>query len=287
MATLCYITTCKGRLAHLQQTLPRIVGQPDVSCVVVDYSCPDRAGDWVEASYPQVRVVRAGGETRFNASRARNLGAQAADAPWLGFFDADILLSPGFSRDIVPQLVPGFFYRANPVTSQTWGSIICHRDDFAAVGGYDEAYVGWGGEDDDLIAMLILAGKRIAGFAPQLLAEISHTEEQRVDFYDIKNRRIQSRVNQIYFQVKIDLLRILGNPLSAEQKHTLFGEIQRTVLQGESGNRLMPQNVEVDLPVLVIATPPNTGAVEHTSVRRKITYTIAIEPTATVVDSRR
>jgi len=162
MAKLCYITTCMGRLAHLQQTMPRIVGQPDVDCVVVDYACPEGAGGWVAAHHPKVSVMRVEGETHFNASRARNLGAKAADAPWLGFFDADVLLSPDFANTVVPGLAPGHFYRADRLSAQTWGSIICHRDDFQAVSGYDETYVGWGGEDDDLFALLRLAGRRQA-----------------------------------------------------------------------------------------------------------------------------
>ena len=32
------------------------------------------------------------------------------------------------------------------------------RDDFLAVGGFDELYSGWGGEDDDLIMRLKRAG---------------------------------------------------------------------------------------------------------------------------------
>ena len=159
VATLCYITTCKGRLHHLKQTLPRVVGQPDVSCVVVDYACPDNTTDWVAANFPQVRVVHVTGEAGFSASRARNLGAQAADAAWLAFFDADILWSPDFAKTVIPQLRPGHFYRAKPITQQTWGSVICHRQDFEAVGGYDEAFTGWGGEDDDLLARLTMLGR--------------------------------------------------------------------------------------------------------------------------------
>ena len=159
MSQLTYITTCKGRLAHLQQSLPRAVGQ-GIPCVVVDYSCPEGAANWVEANFPQVAVIRVEGEAEFNASRARNLGAAAARTPWLGFFDADILLDPTFAKMIAPKLTSGQFYRASPLTRQTWGSIVCAREDFGAAGGYDETYAGWGGEDDDLIRALLMLGKR-------------------------------------------------------------------------------------------------------------------------------
>ncbi len=34
------ITTCKGRLEHLKQTLPAMLAQKDSEVIVVDYSCP-------------------------------------------------------------------------------------------------------------------------------------------------------------------------------------------------------------------------------------------------------
>lgn len=279
MADLCYITTCKGRLAHLKQTLPRVAGQPGLSCVVVDYSCPDGTAGWVAANFPQVRVVRVEGERGFNLSRARNIGAQAADAPWLGFFDADILLDPGFASVLVPRLVTGRFYRPNPVTYQTWGSIICHRDDFAAVGGYDEAYIGWGGEDDDLITALTLAGRQVAGFSAALLSEIPHSDEERMRFNAIKDHRVQSRISQFYLQIKLDLARLMGRSPSLEERRAVYGEIQRVITQIENGNRLAPAVIEVNMPAVMIGTPPRNGRAELSQLSRKLVYTLRIEGT--------
>lgn len=52
MKKLTYITTCKGRLHHLQETLPLVANQPAISLVVVDYGCPDHAGEWVAKQFP-------------------------------------------------------------------------------------------------------------------------------------------------------------------------------------------------------------------------------------------
>src|SRR5262249_23829435 len=43
-----FITTCMGRLAALRRSLPTLCGQPNSRVVVVDYSCPEQAGAWVE-----------------------------------------------------------------------------------------------------------------------------------------------------------------------------------------------------------------------------------------------
>lgn len=275
VAQLCYITTCKGRLEHLKQTLPRVVNQPDVSCVVVDYDCPDKTTDWVTANYPQVTVVRVTGETGFNPARARNLGAQAATAPWLAFFDADILWSPELAATVIPRLQAGHFYRAQPVTHQTWGSIICERQDFKAVGGYDEAFQGWGGEDDDLRARLVALGRMPAGFPSSLVDEIPHDDEVRVRFYEIKNRALQHRINMLYFQAKHDLSRLVDGQLSLEFRKELFDTVKRSIRQAADA-RQAAATVTVTLPAQLVKPPPINGLIEHWHLERKIIYSIDI-----------
>lgn len=273
MSELSYITTCKGRLSHLKQTLPLVVTQPDVDCIVVDYACPEGTADWVEANYPSVKVVRVVDADGFNASHARNLGAQAASTPWLGFFDADILISPSFFSHVIPQLQPRAFYRAQPVTLQTWGSVICHRDDYFAIGGYDEAFLGWGGEDDDLLARLTMRGCAAAGFPGSLLGEISHDDDARVRFHEVKDRRIQHRINMLYIQVKLDLLRLIGGPLAADLRSTLFNEVRRSIIHASSCGESVA-TVEVSLPKQLFYPPATAGKADRWHLNKKIVYTI-------------
>lgn len=272
---LCYITTCKGRLAHLKQTLPRVVGQPGVSCVVVDYSCPDGTGDWVERNHPEVKVVRVAGENTFSASRARNFGAAAAEAPWLGFFDADILWAPELAGTVLPQLQSGYFYRARPVTPQTWGSIICQRADFEATGGYDEAFVGWGGEDDDFILRLGMLGRTEAGFPGVLIEEIPHDNAARVRFHEVKDRTLQHRINMLYIQAKLDLVCLMGGPVDFPTRKVLFDEISKTILHAAKAG-LVAATVDVNLPAKLIKPPPINGLIEHWRLGRRMVYSIDI-----------
>ena len=275
MATLCYITTCKGRLAHLKQTLPRVVDQLGVACVVVDYACPENTADWVVANFPQVTVVRVTGEAGFNAARARNLGARVADSPWLAFFDADILWAPDLANKVIPGLQAGHFYRAQPVTPQNWGSFICRREDFETVGGYDEAFVGWGGEDDDLMARLALLGRVSAAYSASLIEEIPHDDAARVRFHEVKDRALQHRINMLYMQAKLDLVRLVGGPLPLETRQGLYGEVRRIVRQAaETGQSTAV--VEINLPGQLIKPPPINGLIEHWHLNRKMVYSIDI-----------
>jgi hypothetical protein len=60
MADLRFVTTCMERLAVLRQTLGPTLDQAEGSrVVVVGYSRPDGAGDWVEANRPAARPCRA------------------------------------------------------------------------------------------------------------------------------------------------------------------------------------------------------------------------------------
>ena len=272
---LSYITTCKGRLAHLKQTLPRVATQPGIECIVVDFGCPEGAAAWVEATHPNVKVVRVAGVEGCNVSRARNMGAQHAGAPWLGFFDADILLAPDFFAKVLPTLAPGHFYWADPPGQQTWGSIICHRDDFAKAGGYDEAYTGWGGEDNDLLTMLAMNGVERAGFPAALVAEIAHGDELRTRYAEVKDRVTQWHINRLYLQVKVDLIRMNGGGLDTPTAKALFTEIQRQVVAARAAGK-DSFAIEVSLPAVRTESFPQDGRIEVSEVQKTMRYAVRI-----------
>lgn len=277
-AALSIITTCKGRLDHLKQSLPRMAAQPGTETIVVDYGCPDGTGDWVAQHYPQVCLVRVRNVEGFNASHARNIGARAATAPWLGFFDADILLADRFSASVLPALRNGNYYRASPVTLQTWGSVICHRDDFFRINGYDEAYSGWGGEDDDLLAMLALHRITGYGFPAALLSEVDHDDERRTRFAAVKSRWLQSRINQVYLHAKLDLVRLSGNPPTSQESRLIFAEIERTVLQANAAGNASC-TIRLELPEQMLGSPPHDDMIELNGLSRSLSYTLSFRGT--------
>jgi hypothetical protein len=81
MTAVAFITTSKGWLHHIRQTLPLIVAQSPAEIVVVDYACPEQTGDWVEARYGSVKVLRVSDDPGFCVSRARNIGAFGPPRP--------------------------------------------------------------------------------------------------------------------------------------------------------------------------------------------------------------
>src|SRR5690554_1761579 len=162
MPTIAFVTTCKNRLDYLQRTLPQWMAEEPDEIIVVDYGCPQGAGDWVEANWPRVKVVRVDDDPGFCVARARNQGAAVAQAEWICFIDADVKVRPGWLEWMRANLREDGFYRAAPVdgvrTQETWGTVIVPRDAWRSVEGFDECFVGWGGEDADLYDRLVLAG---------------------------------------------------------------------------------------------------------------------------------
>ena len=248
MPAMSFVTTCKGRLDHLRQTLPRLVAQPDSECIVVDYDCPDGTADWVSANYPEVRMLRVTDAPVFHKSHAQNLGAAIAGAPWLCLVDADILVGDAFMASALPLLGSGRYLRPQPVSFGAYGSFVCARQDFAAVGGYDEAFEGVSYMDDDLYVRLEMAGARAAGFPGENFTAIDHDHELRTRHYEIKDRPLNHRINFCYANIKHDLMRHAGRDLPLDSRRAIYAEVKRVVLaQAREGTG--SAHLEVSLPV--------------------------------------
>lgn len=233
MQQIAFVTTSKGRLHHIRETLPRIVGQAPAEIIVVDYGCPDGTAAWVEAHYPGVKVVRVDDDPGFCLPRARNLGAAQASAPWICFIDADIRIQPGWVDWMRQQLASGRFYRAaadagGERDGETFGTVICERAAFDRIGGYDEAFRGWGGEDTDLYARLAAQpAVREADYPAHFVEPISHDDAERTQFHEVKRKDTQGRINIAYIRVKQHLLAHHVDQLSLEVRRALMEQLKR------------------------------------------------------------
>jgi hypothetical protein len=86
---------------------------------------------------------------------------------------------------------------------------------------------------------------------------------------------LQHRINMLYLQLKLDLIRLLGGPLPLETRQGLFGETRRIILQAAAGGQLAA-TVEISLPAQLVKPPPINGLMEHWHLNRKIVYSIDI-----------
>lgn len=270
------VTTCKGRLCHLQQTLPLLVAQAPAEIIVVDYGCPDNAGDWIDKNYPSVNVIRVTDDQGFCPARARNLGAMAVSFDWILFIDADIHVSANLFEWMNSNLDTNNFYRAGRVDgtrrTDTWGTFICRKRIFDSISGFDEVFRGWGGEDDDIFRRLVAMGVNESEYPGEYVSPIRHDDLMRLAFYDIKERDIHHCINWFYIEAKMQLMAIHGRkeqpPLNVRQE--IMQKIITSVLEWRDGKTDA-------LPSVSFSIQKSSWLPSPYKMRKNINFTLAME----------
>jgi glycosyltransferase involved in cell wall biosynthesis len=243
--------TCKGRLSHAKKSLKILIQIPDIEIIFVDYSCPELSGEWVKKFYPTVNVIKVEGELYFNISKARNAGVKAAAYDWLCFIDADILLTKDFVYYIMGNIIPGSLYTfvESKELAGIAGTCVVHRDDLAIVGGYDEAYRGWGGEDADLYMCLELAGIKRQTLSSCLVSEvIRHSNLERTRHHQQKDLRISQTIATLYRSFKYALLSQTGKTPTLKVRNEIYDQCSEHVYAAIRELRPLVK-VELQLPL--------------------------------------
>jgi len=187
---ISFCTTCKGRLWQLRQTYllnveTAIEEHDDVEFVLVNYMSPDELDDWVSTRLSRVEglvYVRLREPLPWHVCKAKNMGHRATTGDVIVNLDADNFLGEGYVSRVVAEVGPGNASRLVGHPS-VGGRIAVHRDDFFAVGGYDESLAPMGHEDNDLEARLVLNGVKVAHW-PRGPLPVDNTDEQRAEFCD-------------------------------------------------------------------------------------------------------
>lgn len=169
------------RLPLLQATLASIAAQREVAveCIVVEQSArPELAGripSWIRTIHTPI----ASDELPYNRSWAFNVGANASTAPLLVLHDNDFLVPASYARELVRRHDEGWevidlkramIYLDQKSTEEIMdsgrvtpraevervtqnlnagGSLGVDRETYFEMGGFDEDFVGWGGEDNE------------------------------------------------------------------------------------------------------------------------------------------
>lgn len=242
--SVTFITVCKGRLHHLKQTLPLLLANKPDEIIVVDYACPHNVGDWVRSYDPAVKVVSFGDRQSFNLSKGRNFGAEHASGDILCFIDADIEVAPGFVQWMKENVEENCFYRHERTDGvrdlQTFGTVICEESRFRDVEGYDEFYVGWGGEDNDFYHKLRNSGCKERVFPRHFAAAIPHDDDERFSYFEIKTKNMQLIENRIYRTAKKVGLAFynLRSELPRDLRQQIFSSIHGPLLAWDGKSSL-------------------------------------------------
>jgi GT2 family glycosyltransferase len=173
------------RLPNLLETLRSIAGQDGaaIECIVVEQS----ASREVEGQLPPwVRYVHTPvpPDMPYCRSATFNAGAAVARGEVLILHDNDILVPERYAAEVLARVREGarfvdlkrfLFYLAEDETLTSieqnlqGGSIAATRQAYAAVGGFDEGFIGWGGEDNDFRERAhALGGVYAFGYLPMI-----------------------------------------------------------------------------------------------------------------------
>jgi hypothetical protein len=231
---LSFITVCKGRLHHLQQTLPYMARQSNAEVIVVDYGCPQGTAAWVRSNFDTVRVLEVADDPGFCVARARNLGARVANGDYFCFIDADVKLMRNLGAWFADLPDKSGFFTAIPRKKTGMGTIIVSRKYFDAAVGYDEAFRGWGGEDIEFRERVLQLGCPYRGYPSLFIEPIEHGDEERSFAAGVKALPTALRVELLYRSVKRDISALLMQVPALEMCKKLMAQVRNSVLKYEA-----------------------------------------------------
>jgi len=189
---LAVLTTCMGRLGSLQAIASPLLAElaRRDAWVVCDWSCPDRAGNWLESlSDPRVHVVRRRGERWFHKTGALTLCLERAGelkASHVCQLDADTGVRPGFRAELARTLRPGSFAvaalrpGAHPHAGDSLtGLLALERAQAARVRPWDPAFRGYGAEDYAARIFCLIGGLEPRELPRELFQPLEHPDRER------------------------------------------------------------------------------------------------------------
>ena len=237
MFNLTFVTVCKSRLSHIQQSLPQLARQAHSQTVLVDADCPEKVSVWAAEHCPNVQTITLPTATPFNLAASRNAGLAKVTTPWVCFIDADVIVMPDFAETVVPQLSANQFYnfdtRKGPSIS---GSVIVETAMARKVDGYDDAIIGWGGEDIDFYNRLEAVGcTRVELSSDALQTVIQHESALRTQNYEFKSMKTSSAITALYRTLKLQLGRLKPDiALTKPMRDEMFANARKAVLAAQS-----------------------------------------------------
>jgi hypothetical protein len=249
---LSLITTCKNRLLHLKQTLPLMLQQPHSEVIVVDYGCEQGTAAWVKEHYPAAKVVQVSDDPVFCVARARNIGAKNASHEFFCFVDADVILHQKLGKWLKLNKDPNRFYiYPSQNEPELAGFSIIAREHFFKIGGYDEAFRGWGGEDRDLYERLVRIGLSEFLIPPNSISSIPHGNELRQlnrDSGGYGSLLEALAMNQLYQTIKRDFWQLTHTEIELEKRKELVQFI-RTVREEALENGQNDFEIAINVPI--------------------------------------
>lgn len=243
------IMVCKDRLSHVKESLPFVLKNEDIETIFVDYSCSQESGKWVSKNHPSVKIVYSGYRKFFNLSEARNLGANVATNNILVFIDADNIVPRDFAKTICSEFVDVDFMGPDGGPAHTLGLLACTRDIFNKVGGYDEVFLGWGGEDIDIRQRFKRLGARYRPLETSKFNYIEHDQSESAlgerHPLNINDKKLAMAIAYTYMEVKFDVEDLTRRKLDKRLRRKLYFHCFSSIIESVKSRRSVRFRVNV------------------------------------------
>jgi len=211
MKKISLCTVCMNRLEYLSQTLPVNLAEnrdnPNIEFLLLDYNSRDNMEYWVKANLGEylesgfLKYYKTYEPEYFHLAHSKNLILKLATGDILGMVDADNFAGPDYAGWIEKSFETN---GSNTITTTLRKDSIPYRDQggkmcfskeiFYSVNGFDEALIGYGMDDVDLVNRLENSGgKRVFIDEEKYLKFIGHSDIER-----LKNYRYPNLLQNIY-----------------------------------------------------------------------------------------
>ncbi len=177
--TLSVVTVCMNRRHHLLVSAEGVAAWPwHGEHLVVDWSSHEPLRREDLPADPRLRLVRVEGEARWNPSRAYNFAIARARGDRILRMDADCWPTEALHPERLMEEGPLWVGEGG---EGRYGQFLMARTAFEAIGGYNEFMRGWGFEDKDLRARLVIqAGLTLRSIPEEAIGVILHSDEERM-----------------------------------------------------------------------------------------------------------
>jgi len=203
--SLC--TTCMNRAENLKATLPKNIednkSYPNLEFVILDYNSTDDLRQWMRQNMmdhiERGRVVYC--HTRepkyYQMGHSRNVAFKLASGDIINSVDADNYINEGFAdvlnkmADVCPS--KGVFCKGK---RSMHGRIGFYRDEFLALGGYDEDLIGYGFDDHNLVYRAMASGYKMMWWGGKYCDRIKTDRKDVTTNIESKSWKATEKINK-------------------------------------------------------------------------------------------
>lgn len=194
LISLC--TPCMNRKDDLMATMPSKIAaakaSPPVEIAVVDYNSGNGLRDFINDIIDSTYLGGGGfftyrkytGRDTYHAAHANNLAMMLGGGEYVVLIPADVFIEPGFILSLRENIDQGCVW--SNTSRKHRSAIAILRNEFIAMGGYDEHFEMYGPDDIDIIERLERRGCKRGEIPDEFVSSIYTPPDRKVENYRIK-----------------------------------------------------------------------------------------------------